>query len=140
MKGQSSIEASLIISFMLLVFVAFVGILGKQLVDVSKDNEIQALEKIGDKLFTEVHSATKFEDGYRRNITLPSKVKGKNYTITFLTSVNHSEMVLTTVGRNNITDVVFLPTNVTGELKVGNQYINTITSNKGQVELTWQIR
>ncbi len=124
MKAQSSIEAALVITFMLFVLTAFMGIMAKKGIDVKKESEINSLDNVAKLLEYEVLEAQKSEDGYSRIFEIPDSVDGIPFTISIInsTALNSSnpeffELVINaTKYRVNLIQYYTIKGNVSGEL------------------------
>ena len=85
-RGQSSIEAALLITFMLLVLVIFLGIMTKKGIALKKASEKNSLNNIADVIKYEVFEAQKAEDGYNRELDIPESVDGIPFRATIISS------------------------------------------------------
>ncbi len=141
MKAQSSIEASLIISFMMFVLVAFVAVVLKRGEYLKyKENE-DAIQRLAELIKREIEFADHVETGYTRNFTLPSNFAGLRYNITLINSTmlnaNYSELVVTALNTSkSIAAVELLPKNVTGNICSGYNYKNIIKKLSDRVEIS----
>ena len=133
-RSQSSIEAALVITFMLFVLAVFVGIMAKKGIEIRKNVEYGALKQVVKIVDREVLSAQKSEEGYTRLFSLPEKAEGIPYNLTLinstaLNSVNpdHFELVVdATHYRDGLILVESLKGLGYGELCHNNSYMNQI--------------
>lgn len=130
--GQSSIEGALIITFMIFVMVAFMGIMIKRMVETEEQRRLSALQEIANSLKGELELAVKVQGGYRRNFSLPATAAGQEYSVTLINSTalgaNYSQLVLNTSGgRESIVELT--PKNLFGRICVGPAFVNSITKN-----------
>ena len=124
-RGQSSIE---IMPFLGLAFVLFIVIMvfvSGRLAEV-KDQDIQEeLATIATLLDSEIRMAVSVSDGYERNFTIPSQIRGVNYTIQIINQAT----ILASTDDYEASLVIF---NVTGQPMQGN---NIIRKNNGTISL-----
>jgi hypothetical protein len=97
-KSQSSLEFTVIISFMFIVFLSFFYVIGNRLVQIKEDNDRMLLEDFGDYLKNEIGFASASVDGYERSFEVPSTLSGRNYHIKIndysMVGINHTELEL----------------------------------------------
>ncbi len=97
-KSQSSLEFTVIISFMFIIFLAFFYVIGNRLVQIREDNDRMLLDDFGDYLKNEVSFASTSVDGYERSFEVPSTLSGRNYNLKIndytMAGINHTEMEL----------------------------------------------
>jgi len=123
-KSQTSIEAALVITFMIFVLAIFLGIMLKRSIEVRREAEQDVLLGVGNILQNEIDHAQKSEDGYSRDIILPSRVSGIPYNLTFFNSTqlnkthpDHSELVINAIKyRKYLYIVENLAPNVLGDV------------------------
>jgi hypothetical protein len=145
-QAQSSVEASLIISFMVLVFVMFIGAFTLRLKHAQDMQEIESLERMGQNIRSELLIADSVQNGYQRNFSLPSKVGGLPFNITLINSTqlgvsaNHTELVLRTTGSKKLTSVHEIKLkNVSGQLCTGPEYLNTIEKSEDTIKMRCKV-
>ncbi len=124
MKAQSSIEAALVITFMLFVLTAFMGVMAKRGIDVKRQSEMASLDNVANLLKYEVLEAQKSEDGYSRVFEVPDVIDGIPFNISIInsTALNSSnpdsfELVINaTKYRKNLIQYYTIRGNVSGKL------------------------
>ena len=136
-KAQSSIEITLLIGFMFLVFNIFLLVIAERMVDVQNQKDRQLIENMGSVIEGEIELAAGVEDGYLRTFEIPKTLKGINYSVTFISSTtmgtNYSELVLEYVNFTKTYETVKkLPKNVDGAICKGK---NNIVKENGIVLL-----
>ncbi len=140
MKGQSAVESAMIISFMFLVFTAFLMLVSRRYVDIQEEKDRMLIVDVGDVIKNEVDMALFAENGYYRQFSLPTKLGLKNYSInltpSYIMNSNFSELSIKYVNRTKkFEHVIFLPKNVNGTIINGKNYIakrnGIICLNKG---------
>ena len=82
-KGQFSVEASIILGVLMFFFIFFIAGMGKVLIGVNDETAAKEVSDVADQLESELRSASYYEDGFIRNITLPANVRGSDYTVEF---------------------------------------------------------
>ena len=82
-KGQSSLEASIILGVLMFFFIFFIAGIGKILTGISDEGLVESLSVKADELESELRSAAFYEDGFVRNISLPAKIRGSDYSVEF---------------------------------------------------------
>ncbi len=80
-KAQVSAEFLMLIILMVLIFVVYVPFLWKEQLDIEEESEYLIGEKIAISLKKEIDTAVMFGPGYRRNFTLPEKIRDSYYII-----------------------------------------------------------
>ena len=138
MKAQTSIEASLIITFMMLMLVSFMGIFAKQTIDTQQDRQVNALESIAEIIQREVALASEVSSGYKRNFSLPTKAGDWSYNVTLINSTtigtNYSELIVTANDTlEKINTVKLLAANVSGRICIGVNLKNMIEKKKDSI-------
>jgi hypothetical protein len=97
-RSQSSIEFTILISFMFLIFIVFFYVIGTRFIEIRKENDRLLLDDLGDYLKSEISFASASMDGYQRTFTIPSTLAGKEYQIVIndykMPGINHTEIVL----------------------------------------------
>jgi|SRR3989338_490810 len=123
-KSQFSIEFAVLIAFMFLVFVAFIGVITSKVVESKENERLKTAEDIATLAKNEIDLAKSASNGYSRNFELPAKVGGNSYTIKI---INNRELVVNYIDKEY---VVFLQESVRGSLNPG---ANTIRKETGIV-------
>ncbi|MFH1133033.1 MAG: hypothetical protein V1735_00935 [Nanoarchaeota archaeon] len=133
-RAQSTIEFTLVTSFMFLVFTVLFLLVANMSISSQEAKQAKDLETLADAIKEEVSLATAVENGYVRTVELPKTIEGTPYYVYVMTSVslNYTEMIL---GFNNTRKqlVVPLPVMVTGNLSPGRV---TIAKHNGTIVLT----
>src|SRR3989338_1578056 len=123
-NAQFSIEFIMLIAFMFLVFLGFMAVVTSKIIE-AKENERQKIaEDIAALARNEIDIAKSMVDGYARNFTIPSKIKGNSYTIEI---INDRELVVKYLDKEY---VEFLPEKVAGNVNLG---ANSIRKENGVV-------
>jgi len=123
-NAQFSIEFIMLIAFMFLVFLGFMAVVTSKIIE-AKENERQKIaEDIAALARNEIDIAKSMADGYARNFTIPSKIKGNSYTIEI---INDRELVVKYLDKEY---VEFLPEKVAGNVNLG---ANSIRKENGVV-------
>ena len=123
-NAQFSIEFIMLIAFMFLVFLGFMAVVTSKIIE-AKENERQKIaEDIAALARNEIDIAKSMADGYARNFTIPSKMKGNSYTIEI---INDRELVVKYLDKEY---VEFLPEKVAGNVNLG---ANSIRKENGVV-------
>jgi YbbR domain-containing protein len=139
-KSQSSIEAALVITFMLFVLAVFVGIMAKKSGEITNNLEFGALKEVIKIVERETLSAQKAEDGYTRLFSLPELAEGIPYNLTLTNSTllnatnpNHFEVIADATNyRDGLVLVELINGMGSGKLCNNNSYFNQIRKvNKG---------
>jgi pectate lyase len=124
-RGQSSIEFTVLISFMFFVFVVFFFVVGSRFTQIRTDNDRLMLEDFGDYLKSEISMAAGAADGYSRVFSVPASLNGRKYRVDINeytgTNLNLSEMVVSYVNYSlDYSYVVRLPLYIHGDIDQNN--------------------
>jgi hypothetical protein len=124
-RGQSSIEFTVLISFMFFVFVVFFYVVGSRFAQIRNDNDRLMLEDFGDYLKSEVSIAAGAADGYNRIFSVPGTLSGRRYKVEINeftgTTLNQSELVVSFFNYSiDYSYVMRLPTYVHGAINQNN--------------------
>jgi len=127
-KAQSSIEVTLLIGFMFLVFNIFLLVIAERMVDVQNQKDSQLIDDMGSVIEGEITLAAGVEDGYSRIFEIPKTLKGINYSVRLINSsimgTNYSELVLKYIDFTKTYETVkLLPKNVEGIIDKGENSI-----------------
>jgi hypothetical protein len=140
-RAQTSIEASLVITFMIFVLVSFMGVLAKRTLETQKDKEMESLEAVAQIIKREIMLADRVQEGYTRNVSLPIRAWELTYNVTLINSTvlgkNYSELVITAnISGDSLSAVELLPANVGGRICAGTNKSITVekTANKIRVK------
>ncbi len=125
-KAQFGIEFVILITFMLIVFLGFFGIITYKLADLEEEGKQQAAANIALLVDNEVKLAKSSNNGYERVFEIPSKIEGSDYNISI---IGNREVVVAYPGYEHI---LFLPPGVEGNVSSG---LNNITKTEGIVYL-----
>lgn len=80
-KAQTSIELIMMVSFLLIFFVAFIAIIGVEIGDKRNDLTYGKLADLAKFIQQELILAGESSDGYHRTFILPEKVSNQEYVI-----------------------------------------------------------
>ena len=80
-RGQSSVEFTMLISFMFFVFIVFFSVIGSRLAEIRDNNDRLLLNDLGDYIKSEISLAASSEEGYYRQFEIPRLLAGKPYKI-----------------------------------------------------------
>ncbi len=127
-KAQSSIEVTLLVGVMFLVFNVFLIVIAYRMVDVQNEKDRLLIEDMTSVIESEIVLASGVEDGYRRTFNIPFKLKGINYSVELINSTelksNYSKLVLEYVDFTETYETVtILPKNVVGVVYYGENEI-----------------
>jgi len=137
-KSQASNEAVIIIGFMVLFLILFMGVLSQRLSSVSDDRIRQLAEDLADVIESELFFAATVEDGYSREFVLPPRLDYIPYILEFNnqvdTGANFTQLILTAdLGGKEYNIVRILPSSIRGELDVGR---NKVTKTGGSINIS----
>ncbi len=137
--GQSAVEASMLVAIMSVFLLSFLVALGDRGVEAEKKMFESEVEDLAKFISTEVQLAQASEANYARNFSVPSDIRGRNYSLSFYTSAqlygtNMSAVVIKTNPPFEIEKMVMLPKNVVrGELCKG---YNVVSKNaEGEISI-----
>ena len=82
-KGQSSLEASIILGVLMIFFIFFIIAIGRILTGASDESLANDISHTADRLESELRNAAYYEDGFVKNISLPADIRGSDYTVEF---------------------------------------------------------
>lgn len=133
-KGQSAVEAASMISFMLLFMVVFFVVIAQKSVDNERVAFGTEISDMSSFIKIEVRLAQAAEGNYERNFSLPSLVRGRDYSIAFYSkaalegrgavNVNSSVVEINTTPPFNFDIITNLPPDVKGNICKGYNAIN----------------
>ncbi len=126
-KGQSTIEFTILMSFMVLMFSVFFILIGERLVDLQGERDYEIAKAIKDVVDTEIRVAKSVEDGYFRTFYLPGTVSNVRYEIEI---INSTELVVKVRDKET---VLRIPKDTYGNVSKGR---NRIEKNSGTIKLT----
>lgn len=126
-KSQSAVEFSLLLAFMLLALVVFVGIANTKMDEVTGKRNQKILNDLAGVVKSEMELATMSEPGYNRTFNLPSRMNQKEYTIYFKNGSSlGTDFSTITVYFNDEPETevtIFTSPNITGKIFKGANYI-----------------
>ena len=111
-KSQFSIEFIVLIAFMFLVFVAFIGVIASKVVESKENERLKIAQDIATLAKNEIDLAKSASNGYSRNFELPVKISGNSYTVGI---INNRELVVNYIDKEHVS---FLQENVCGDIFV----------------------
>lgn len=80
-KTQVSLEFILLTTFMLFVFLVFLGVVQYRMAEIAYEKELELLKGVADFIKNEINLAYTAEDGYYRVFEIPVLVAGRPYSI-----------------------------------------------------------
>jgi hypothetical protein len=124
--------------FMLLVFTLYFTAVTNRFIAVEEANARLALEDAATYIQAELSLGASAVDGYYREFEIPQKISGRVYNITILKAAplvsNHSELILTFINTTPLmTHVVFIPTNIRGDIDVESGQLVSLSKENGLV-------
>ena len=111
-KSQFSIEFIVLIAFMFLVFVAFIGVIASKVVESKENERLKIAQDIATLAKNEIDLAKSASDGYSRNFELPVKISGNSYTVGI---INNRELVVNYIDKEHVS---FLQEKVCGDILI----------------------
>ena len=111
-KSQFSIEFAILMAFMFLVFVVFIGIITSKVAESKENERLKIAEDIAALAKNEIDLAKSASDGYSRNFKLPVKISGNSYTIGI---INNRELVVNYIDKEHVS---FLQEKVCGDILI----------------------
>ncbi len=128
MRGQTSFEFLVLLSFMLVIFGSFFVVAEDLLVKNNQQNIQQALIATADSVRDELVVANQVPQGYSRTFTLPQKVLEQEYEI----SIFDNELVISTQDDILFEYILFLPFDV-GDDNGDSLLINLTKGSQGNI-------
>lgn len=128
-KSQSAVEFIVLASFMLMVIMGFFAIASSRLLEAKDEGNRQIAEDIADFAYHEIETAKSASDGYSRIFEMPGTINGISYGISI---IDGRELVVNYIDKEYVR---FLPSNVTGNITIGN---NQISKSNGVVLISNQ--
>jgi hypothetical protein len=119
-QSQFALEFTVLIAFMLLLFLGFFAVTSSRVLDAKDEENRQIAEDLANLVFEEIKLANSVEDGYSRVFNIPRKVKGASYNVSI---IENRELVANYRGNEHL---IFLPDNVVGNVSVGVNEIRRI--------------
>ena len=111
-KSQFSIEFAILMAFMFLVFVVFIGIITSKVAESKENERLKIAEDIAALAKNEIDLAKSASDGYSRNFELPVKISGNSYTVGI---INNRELVVNYIDKEHVS---FLQEKVCGDILI----------------------
>ncbi len=123
-KSQFSIEFAVLIAFMFLIFVAFIGVITSKVAESKENERLRIAEDIATLAKNEIELAKSASDGYARNFELPVKVGGNSYSTEI---IDNRELAVNYIDKEYVS---FLPDKVCGDIF---KPVNEIDKDKGVI-------
>lgn len=82
-KGQSSMEAAMLITVMIVSLTVFLAVTSEKLVETQENRDKQLVDDLAFVIESEMKLATAAEEGYHRDLELPTTLNGKEYSTEF---------------------------------------------------------
>ena len=127
-NAQAANEAAIIIGFMTLFLIIFLGAISDKLISATDVRTRALADDLADVIESELILAANAEDGYSRTFTLAPLLDGKAYLIEFYnrsnTNANFTQLVITvnvTGGEHSAVKV--LPDNIIGTIATGDNLL-----------------
>lgn len=117
-KSQFSIEFAVLIAFMFLAFVAFIGVITSKVVESKENERLKIAEDIATLAKNEIDLAGVTLDGYARNFELPVRVRGNSYTVQI---IDNRELVVRYLDKEHVS---FLQESICGDIYIPNNEID----------------
>lgn len=120
-KAQIAIEFLLLTSFALFFFFIILIVLSNISSDNQKHRIQTSIEDLGTSVKNEIITASEMENGYNRNLYLPSKIEGQEYNITLNNESNKSSYLII---RSGLIEQYFDIPKISGTIASGNNIIS----------------
>ena len=117
-KAQFSIEFAVLIAFMFLIFVAFIGVITSKVVESKENERLKIAEDIAALAKNEMELAKSASDGYSRNFDLPARIEGDSYSIEVIAN---RELVVNYIDKEHVS---FLQEKICGDIFIPNNEID----------------
>ncbi len=117
-KSQFSIEFAVLIAFMFLVFVAFIGVITSKVAESEENERLKIAEDIATLAKNEIELAKSASNGYSRNFDLPARIKGDSYSIEV---IGNRELVVDYIDKEHVS---FLQEKICGDIFITNNEID----------------
>lgn len=130
MRGQASVEFTLLLTFLFLIFVTTYIVLGERMIHINQQKRDERVMEIQKTIIDEIKLAQSVENGYKRPFYLPRQIMGKPYTIEI---VNHTALIISI---DNGSYAYGLPTFVMGGFcmnNTGGAYYNLSISRESDI-------
>lgn len=128
-KGQTALEFTVLLGFMLFVFTAFFYVMQERSSTIAAQGRHAELRTVGDIILTEVTTANRVRDGYSRTFELPASINAGAYTVRI---VQDSEVIINTTDEEYL---IFLPANVSAVPTTLQSGRNIITKSNGVITI-----
>ncbi len=144
-KAQSSMEAAILISFMVLSMIILLKVASEKIIETQEMKDRQVVEDLVSVIETEIKLAASAEDGYTRVFDLPKTLDGKEYVAELYgperlktkysdPNADHSEIVIKYANElPGYERVIALPKTVNGSFC---EAMNVISKKNGAVNMT----
>ncbi len=80
-RAQATVEFTLLMTFLLFIFLATFIVIGNRMEDVNKTNEEALVREFMAMILDEINFARIVEDGYSRTFSVPRRLENVNYTL-----------------------------------------------------------
>ncbi len=102
-RAQTAMEFVILLSFMMLVFVAFFIIVQQRLISIGQEHNDKGADDALAIVLNEITLAESVSDGYYREFVMPSSINGLRYNITILTGPGSTpEIVVSYSGKEKV--------------------------------------
>ena len=117
-KSQFSIEFTVLIAFMFLIFVAFIAVITSKVSESKESERLKIAEDIAALAKNEIELAKSASDGYSRNFDLPARIEGGSYSIEV---IDNRELVVDYIDKEHVS---FLQEKICGDIFITNNEID----------------
>ena len=121
-KAQSSTEFLVLFGVILFFFIAFFGVIQKNIEKRNSEKESLILQNVALNVRDEINIAAGSSEGYFREFKIPENIFGKDYNISLIDNFVHVSMPKSAFS--------YKISNITGALQKG---VNNITKKDGEV-------
>jgi hypothetical protein len=80
-RGQFILEFLILVALAVIIGIVYLAVSSELLISTGEDQRAVALDDLGFRIQDEIITATKVEDGYQRNITLPDMAGRFQYSL-----------------------------------------------------------
>jgi hypothetical protein len=87
MRGQATLEFTILFSFISIIFITVFVILGNRMVDLNREKQLESITAIQEIIMDEVELAHSVEDGYFRVFQVPNTILGEDYNMSIAGSM-----------------------------------------------------
>lgn len=118
MKGQSSIEFIILVSFVMLSFIVFSAFIYQNYAEKNQDKKNILVNNVIYEIEEEIRLAESSSDGYTREFSIPNKIENSEYNVSII-----EDMLYIKTSDNKFSSALRISL-INGQVKIGTNIIS----------------